>query len=162
MDHPPTRHDRTVVSGLSAAWVALTLVAQQMQNRRKLSDTVAHLGLRPRVHTLGSGRVGCCCGQPWWSATASLASSSRSQVHRSAAKSLPQTGLLRLSMVVRGSPRTNVAIDTQLVTQAAGRCRYAPGESGVLRVPWKCAWEPPPAALHSRRGNRPAREGAPF
>jgi hypothetical protein len=29
----------------------------------ELSATVAHLGLRPREHRLGSGRVGSCCGQ---------------------------------------------------------------------------------------------------
>src|SRR5262245_12465257 len=34
-----------------------------LQNRPSLSDTIAHLGLRPPVGLLGSGGVGCCCGQ---------------------------------------------------------------------------------------------------
>ena len=38
-----------------------------LQNRRKLSDTVAHLGLRPPLHPMESGLVGSCCGQAWWS-----------------------------------------------------------------------------------------------
>jgi len=47
------------------------------------------------------------------------ASSSRTQVHRSAGRYYPWADLLRLSTVVRGSSWTNVAIVTQLVTQAA-------------------------------------------
>jgi hypothetical protein len=39
-----------------------------LQNRPRLSETVAHLGQWPPEHRLGSGRVGSCCGQPWWSA----------------------------------------------------------------------------------------------
>jgi hypothetical protein len=38
-----------------------------LQNRPRLSETVAHLGLRPPVRPLGSGCVGSCCGQAWWS-----------------------------------------------------------------------------------------------
>ena len=45
-----------------------------------------------------------------------LASSSRSQVHRSASRSCPRAGLPRLSVGVRGSPPTNSAIVTQVVT----------------------------------------------
>jgi hypothetical protein len=37
-------------------------------NRPKLSETVAHLGMRQRVRPLGSARVGSCCGQDCWSA----------------------------------------------------------------------------------------------
>ena len=39
-----------------------------LQNRLKLSYTVAHLGLRSWPCPLGSGNVGSCCGQVWWSA----------------------------------------------------------------------------------------------
>jgi len=38
-----------------------------LQNRPKLSEIVAHLGMRQLARPLGSGRVGCCCGQAWWS-----------------------------------------------------------------------------------------------
>lgn len=34
-----------------------------LQNRVRLSDTVAHLGVRPPRGPVGSGGVGCCCGQ---------------------------------------------------------------------------------------------------
>lgn len=54
-----------------------------------------------------------------WTASSSLASSSRSQVHKSVSRFYPQAGLLGVSTVVHGSPQTNVAIVTQLVTQAA-------------------------------------------
>jgi hypothetical protein len=36
-----------------------------LQNSRKLSDVVAHLGLRPRARPLEADFVGCCCGQDW-------------------------------------------------------------------------------------------------
>ena len=49
-------------------------VTASLQNTPRLSDTVAHLGLQPRARPLASVRVGCCCGQPWWSARTSLAS----------------------------------------------------------------------------------------
>ena len=52
-----------------------------LQNRPRLSDTVAHLGLSRWARPLGSGLVGCCCGQPWWSAPTSLPLV-RSQAHR--------------------------------------------------------------------------------
>jgi hypothetical protein len=39
-----------------------------LQNRPKLSETVAHLGLCQQTCPLGSHRVGSCCGQDWWSA----------------------------------------------------------------------------------------------
>jgi len=45
------------------------------------------------------------------------ASSSRSQVHRSSRRAYLAAGLPRVSVDVRGSPWTNVAIVTQLVTQ---------------------------------------------
>jgi hypothetical protein len=38
-----------------------------LQNRPRLSETVAHLGLWPQMHRLGSDLVGSCCGQAWWS-----------------------------------------------------------------------------------------------
>jgi hypothetical protein len=41
-----------------------------LQNTPRLSDVVAHLGQLLWEHPLGSARVGPCCGQPWWSATA--------------------------------------------------------------------------------------------
>jgi hypothetical protein len=44
-----------------------------LQNRRRLSDVVAHLGIRSRVRPLESGLVGSCCGQVWWSALAAPA-----------------------------------------------------------------------------------------
>jgi hypothetical protein len=53
------------------------------------------------------------------------ASSSRSQVHRSSSRPYLRADLLRLSMVVRGSPCKDAAIVTQLVTQAAHRCLAA-------------------------------------
>ena len=70
------------------------------------------------------------------------ASSSRSQVHRSASRSCPGTGLPRLSVGVRGSPPTNLVIVTQLVTRAvlpAGRRRLgkplkAPAEPVVQEL----------------------------
>jgi predicted metal-binding protein len=36
-----------------------------LQNRPRLSETVAHLGMRQQVRLLGSVRVGSCCGQVW-------------------------------------------------------------------------------------------------
>ena len=60
------------------------------------------------------------------------ASSSRSQVCRSTRRRFLWAGLLRLSMVVRGSPWMNVVIVTQLVTRAA-RGTPTPGHT-VLQV----------------------------
>ena len=54
------------------------------------------------------------------------ASSSRSQVHRSASRSYPWAGLLRLSMGVRGSPPTYAVIVTRLVTRAAQQGASSP------------------------------------
>jgi hypothetical protein len=38
-----------------------------LQNRPRLSDVVAQLGLWPSGHLLGSDFVRSCCGQVWWS-----------------------------------------------------------------------------------------------
>ena len=54
-----------------------------------------------------------------------LASSSRSQIDGSSSRPYLWVVLLRLSMVVRGSPCKDVAIVTQLGTQAAHRCPVA-------------------------------------
>jgi hypothetical protein len=51
-----------------AASPAPTGVTPYLQNRGKLSETVAHLGIRQLVCPLRSGCVGSCCGQVWWSA----------------------------------------------------------------------------------------------
>jgi hypothetical protein len=39
-----------------------------LQNRPRLSETVAHLGMKSRARPLRSDGVGSCCGQAWWSA----------------------------------------------------------------------------------------------
>jgi hypothetical protein len=56
----------------------------------------------------------------WWSTTTDLASSSRSQVHRSPRWAKFVAGLLRLSIDVRGSSHKNSAVVTQLVTRQVG------------------------------------------
>jgi len=51
------------------------------------------------------------------------ASSSRSEVHRASCRAYLTTGLMRLSVNVRGSPYKDEAIVTQLVTQPGLQAR---------------------------------------
>src|SRR5262249_898549 len=55
------------------------------------------------------------------------ASSSRSQLHRVSIRTYLATGLLRLSIGVRGSPCKNEAILTQLVSRP-GACAWPAGD----------------------------------
>jgi hypothetical protein len=78
------------------------------------------------------GRCRCAC----CTFVLHVASSSRSQVRRSSNRPNLWVVLLRLSMVVRGSPCKDVAIVTQLVTQAAHRCLVAVDSChGVAKLP---------------------------
>ena len=58
-----------------------------------MSETVAHLGMRPWVRPLGWGCVGCCCGQDWRS---TLTATTRAAAVGTQAHDLPGHGTERV------------------------------------------------------------------
>ena len=88
-------------------------------------------GLVRTARPSGSARVGSRCGQPWWSAIADLASSSRSQVAIRTACVAARLTWEAPSVNVRWRPSLAMAIVTHLVTRPVS----VTGGSGPVDLP---------------------------
>ena len=123
-----------------------------LQDRPRLSETVAHLGMRQQVRPLGSGRVGSCCGHAWWSA---LTVSQRRS-------SDPQIAVCRLALP--GSVRVGAGCSQTwrsalTAPPVPAGVREGTGSCPVMVVPWpgadRTSSRPPRAERRSAMFRRP-------